>query len=215
VRVRVFGQQTNDPFLTSWILRDEFLAFTAADAIGIVPIEAESANLVVTGLRPDAGREIIAAPSAGAPVVRVFSQTGLKLLEWPAYEIDGSVSGVSIAAADLDGDGSKEVLTVPAEGQAIVRAFTNDGLPFTMPGAEDPVIFFALPESVVSGARISSADVDLDGRQEILITSRESGDDQVLAFEADGTAVDGYEPVDPAGGANGAAIAATDTFLKK
>ncbi len=215
VRVRVFGQQTNDPFLTSWILRDEFLAFTAADAIGIVPIEAESANLVVTGLRPDEGREIIAAPSSGAPVVRVFSQTGLELLEWPAYDLDGSVSGVSIAAADLDGDGSKEVLTVPAEGQAIVRAFTDDGLPFTMPGAVDPVIFFALPESTISGARVSSADVDLDGRQEILITSRESGGDQVLAFEADGTAVVGYEPIDPPGGANGAAIAATDTFLKK
>jgi hypothetical protein len=157
VRVRVFGQQTNDPFLTSWILRDEFLAFIGGEKFGLDTISPQSANLAVAGIRPDAGREIVAASSGGLPIVRVFSQTGVKLLEWPAYELDGSVEGVSVAVGDLDDDGANEVLTVPADGQALVRAFTNDGLPFTMPGAAEPVLFLALPEGNTGGARISAA----------------------------------------------------------
>ena len=53
-----------------------------------------------------------------------------------------------------------------------------------MPGATDPVTFVALP-GTTTGARITTADVDLDGRQEILIVGRDGGD--VLVFEADGT----------------------------
>jgi hypothetical protein len=215
VRVKVFAQNKGDPFITGWVNSFEFDAFELGDTYGGIPIAADGANLLVTGLRPEAGREIVAAPVLGLPVVRVFDQTGVLLLQWQAYELDGSVDGLSIAAGDLDGDGNKEIITAPTSGQAWIRAFNDDGLPFTMPGAASPVSFLALPAQNQAGVRLTTADVDLDNRQEIVVVSRKAGQDEIRAFEPDGTEVEGFSGIDPFGGSAPVAIAATDRFLPK
>jgi len=214
--VTVFERQPEDPMgFSGWNPRKTFQAFAAGEVIGTLPIKADGANLFVTGLRPEAGREIIVAPYLGQPMVKVFSQAGELLLQWLAYDDDSVYDGVSVAAVDLDGNGVKEVLTAPMSGPALIRAFTDDGLPFTMPGSTTPVSFLAFPENVTSGGRVSSADVDLDGRQEILVVSGKGGEDNVLAFEADGTAVEGYSPIDPANKSSAAVASATDRFVRK
>jgi hypothetical protein len=216
VLIAVYERQLEDPLgFSGWNSRQTFQAFAADDVVGMLRIKADGANIFVTGLRPDAGREIIAAPYFGQPVVRVFSQTGKLLLQFLAYDDDTVFDGVSVAAVDLDGDGVKEILTAPMSGPALIRAFTDDGLPFTMPGGTAPVSFLAFPEKVTSGLRVSSADVDLDGRQEILVVSRHAGEDNVLAFEADGTPVEGYKPIDPVKNSSAAVASATDRFVRK
>ena len=215
VRVKIFAQSKGDPFLTGWVNSFEFDAFEQGERYGDIPIAADGANVLVTGLRPEAGREIVAAPVLGLPLVRVFDQTGVLLLQWQAYELDGSVDGLSIAAGDLDGDGNKEIVTAPTVGQAAIRAFTDDGLPFTMPGATSPVYFLAFPEQNESGVRLTTADVDLDNRQEIVVVSRKAGQDEIRAFEPDGTEVEGFSAIDPFESSTSVAIAATDRFLPK
>lgn len=215
VRVKVFAQNKGDPYITGWVNSFEFDAFEQGEKYGDIPIAADGANLLVTGLRPEAGREIVAAPVLGLPVVRVFGQTGTLLLQWQAYELDGSVDGLSIAAGDLDGDGNKEIITAPTIGQAAVRAFNDDGLPFTMPGAASPVYFLALPAQNQSGVRLTTADVDLDNRDEIIVVSRKAGQDEIRAFEPDGTEVEGFSGINPFDGSGPVAISATDRFLPK
>jgi hypothetical protein len=215
VRVKVFAQNKGDPFITGWINTFEFDAFAQGETYGGIPIAADGANLLVTGLRPEAGREIVAAPVVGLPLVRVFDQTGALLLQWQAYELDGSVDGLSIAAGDLDGDGNKEIITAPTVGQALIRAFTDDGLPFTMPGAARPVSFLALPAQNQGGVRLTTADVDLDNRQEIVVVSRKAGQDEIRVFEPDGAEVAGFPRIDPFESSTPVAIAATDRFLPR
>lgn len=215
VRVKVFAQNKGDPFISGWINAYEFDAFEQGEKFGDIPIQADGVNLLVTGLRPETGREIVAAPVLGLPLVRVFDKSGVLLLQWPAYELDGSVNGLSIAAGDLDGDGTKEIVTAPTVGQAVIRAFTDDGLPFTMPGASSPVKFLAFPAQNQSGVRLTMADVDLDNRQEILVVSRKAGLDEIHAFEADGTEVTGFSPIDPFESSSAVAIGATDRFLPR
>jgi len=215
VRVKVFAQNKGDPFVSGWLNVFEFDAFAQGEKFGDIPIQADGANLLVTGLRPEPGREIVAAPVLGLPLVRVFDKTGVLLLQWPAYELDGSVDGLSIAAGDLDGDGTKEIVTAPTVGQAVIRAFTDDGLPFTMPGASSPVQFLAFPAQNQSGVRLTMADVDLDNRQEIVVVSRKAGLDEIRAFEADGTDVAGFSPIDPFDSSSAVAIASTDRFLPR
>lgn len=215
VTVKVFEQSSTDPLLSSWIKQLEFDAFDVGDTLGDTFIDADGANVVIAGLRPEPGREIVAAPVFGAPVVRIFDRFGSLLLEWPAYDLDGSVDGLSIATGDLDGDGGDEIITAPTRGEAIIRAFTNDGLPFSMPGSTEPVYFAAFPPQNTSGVRLTTADVDLDNREEILVVSRRAGNDEIRAFEADGSEVVGFTPIDTFAASSGLAISATDNFLAK
>jgi hypothetical protein len=64
---------------------------------------------------------------------------------------------------------------------------------------------------------VSGADVDFDGRQEILVAPRSGRPDEVLAFEADGTPVAGFVAIAPFAGAvtTGSPIGGTDRFVKK
>ncbi len=213
VRVRTFSQNPNDPLNPAFTFQSEFLAFAADDMIGLDPIAADGANVVVTGLRPEDGREIIAAPAAGLPVVRVFGQDGTLLLEWLAFDPTVGADGLSIAAIDMDGNGNKEIVVAPMTGPGLVRVFNDDGLPFSMPGAALPVQFLALEEGDESGVRIAAADVDFDGRQEILVVSASSSDNVIRAFEGDGSPVEGFDPIDAMNGATKLVITATDRFL--
>lgn len=216
VDVKIFEQSSVDPLVTTWLSTLEFNAFSGGDEIGGNLIRANGANVVVAGLKPGPGREreIIVAPVLGAPVVRVFDRFGDFLFEWLAYDLDGTIDGLSVAVGDLDGDGINEIVTAPTEGPASIRAFTYEGRPFYLPGQDLPVQFLAFPEQNTSGVRITTADVDLDNRQEILVVSRKAGSDAIRAFEANGEAVPGFSPIDPFDGSpSSVAISATDNFL--
>ncbi len=168
------------------------------------------------------GDEIVAGPASGLPVVRLFDAEGVPLRMWLAYEPQaGAITndGVHVAVGDLDGDGVSEIVTAPADGQPFVRAWNADGTIFMH--EDNPVgilVDFALNYN--GGARVAVADVDFDGRGEILTVAATAPGPgippAIKAFEIDGTPVAGWTDFLPFGPGSdvGVVITATDRFLK-
>lgn len=202
----------------------EFPVFSATDEIDGLSIGAKGAFIAVGDLLTNSSRdEIVAAPVAGLPVVRVFSGTGTRLAEWRAYSAQGPGvnpnSGTSIALGDLDGNGTLEIVTAPAFGQLLVRAWQANGDPWLYDTENElPVNFqvFQYGPLFEGGLRLATADVDLDGAAEILVAPGAGVEGVILAFEPDGTPVEGWEPFSPFGplGNKGLTLLGTDQFWR-
>lgn len=224
--VRIYEVLDVDPRgRINWLQRTELVAFAADDVIEF-DVDAGGANVavgnVVADLAPegeeevvDPKEEIVVGPVSGAPVVRVMNDLGVVLGEWLAYAPDQN-DGISVAVGDLDGDGVDEILTTPAAGLPWVKAFSADGTPFVPAGSTSAVSFFAFPASFAGGARVAVADVDLDGRPEIVVASGPGMPGIVKAFELDGSAVSDWRDFSPLGpvARGGLVIASTDSFLR-
>jgi len=140
---------------------------------------------VATGDLTNSGIDnIVTAPGRGIPPkICVFSQAGVLLTEFQAY--GASVNGgVQVAVADVDGDGLKDIITVPSWGSAEVRVFRNLGVVNGAPifdGAHPYRDFLAFPASFIGGAVVAAADMGstpnksfvntLDGKAEIIVGS--------------------------------------------
>ncbi len=84
-------------------------------------------TVVVGDLDGDRKAEIVFAVGAGAaPTLKVFDQTGQSLAQITAYD-SKFTGGVSVALADLDGNGTKEIITAPGKGTAPqVKRYDNN-----------------------------------------------------------------------------------------
>jgi len=226
----------------SWAPRYGFPVFSSTDLFAGQPINALGATVAAGNVAGGAKEELLFGPAQGVPIVRVFSSnvcslnpalpcatdatcsaSGVgtctvpgsgKLFEWLAYT-PGTESGVSIAVGDLDNNGTKEVVTIPVSGRAWVKAWTASGSPYVPTGSTSATSFFAFPGDA-GAAGIALADVDFDGKDEILVTPTSGSPVEILAFEADGTPVAGWKTVRPFGPiiGRGAAFAATNRFLR-
>ena len=155
-----------------------FFAY-AADFTGGVNVAAAD----VTG---DGRADIITAPaSAGGPHVRVFDgATGAEVASFFAYA-PTVVGGVTLAAGDTNADGRAEVVTVPSAGFAPhVRVWQIAGGAATEVGS-----FFAFDPSFTGGVSPAVADVNGDGRAEVLATPGVGGGPLVRAFTPTGSPV--------------------------
>lgn len=157
--------------------------------------------------------EIVTGTIGGLPALRVFSNEGVLLHQWQAFP-QGINVGTNVATGDLDADGIDEIIAAPFEGQPRIKAFHGDGTPFLDPQSGNPVDFFVDAPPWISGARLTVADVDMDGMGEIIVLPVGSG--EVEAFEVDGTAVPTWTTPRPLGpsGARGLALAGTDSYLR-
>lgn len=205
-------------------------------------INANGAFVRVGDLRGGVKDEMVVAPVEGFPVVRVFGNSacskdlkvacdtdtdcsdlrlgtcenipGAMISEWIAYAPEIN-SGVSVAIGDLDGDGHNEIVTVPANGPVWVKAFSIDGSAFTPSDRTQAVSFFAFGGSATGGARVAIADVDLDGKGEILVAPRGVPDPAIYAFETNGQQVQGWKPLKAYGpGVDAEDLIGTDKFLR-
>lgn len=200
-----------------------FTAFAAADKIAGMTVGARGIFLAAGDLVEGNRDEIVVAPVAGLPVVRVFTNTGSKFADWLAYPPQGPGvnpnSGTAVAIGDLDGNGTLEIVTAPASGQLWVRAWQADGDPWLYDVDNAlPVSFFVTQYGPLfeGGLRLATADVDLDGAAEILVAPGAGVEGVVLAFEPDGTPVEGWEPFSPFGplGDKGLTLLGTDQFWR-
>jgi hypothetical protein len=127
---------------------------------------------------------VTGAGPGGGPNVRVFRPDGSLLSSWFAYGT-GFSGGVDVAACDLDGDGKAEIITGPgAGGGPDVRVFRADGTLIKS--------FFAYSGGFAGGVNVSCADVNGDGKPEILTGPGAGGGPDVREFKSDGTLIKSF-----------------------
>jgi len=119
---------------------------------------------------------VVGASAGGAPHVRVFSLNAQVLGGFYAYD-RAFRGGVTVASADVDGDGRDEIVTAAGKGGGPhVRIFTPSGA--SVGG------FFAFPSTRRLGVTVVAGDVDGDGKDEIV--AAEPGGKEVRVFDGQG-----------------------------
>jgi subtilisin family serine protease len=170
------------------VLGKDLRVRTGYDAFARWSAEAGSAAFI--NLRGDGELTLaVGAPRGEVPYVRLFTEDGALTGQFLAYDAKFR-GGVRLTAADIDGDGDEEIVTgAGAGGGPHVRVFERDGRPLHG--------FFAFDTSDRRGIRVAAFDADLDGKEEILVSS--SGPlKAVKAFTVDGLEKWSTEPYESA-----------------
>jgi hypothetical protein len=149
-------------------LVSEFLAYDPAWRGGVF--------VALGDFNRDGRSEIITgADAGGGPHVRIFGGlTGKLRKEFLAYDANFA-GGVRVAAGQVTGDGSLNILTAPGKGMPpLVRIFDARTL--------EPVgEFMAYDPKMLGGVWISAADFNRSGRDEI-VTGADEGGPHVRVF---------------------------------
>ncbi len=115
---------------------------------------------------------ITGAGPGGGPQVEVFSgATGQRIRSFYAYA-PGFTGGVYVAAGDVNGDGISDIVTGPgAGGGPDLRVFngTTNGTLLEETNAFPPTSPGQVNTVWSSGLRVATADVNLDGRADIIV----------------------------------------------
>lgn len=146
---------------------------------------------VATGdINGDGASEIITAPGlGGGPHVRVFNRAGTEVAGFMAYA-NSFTGGVSVAAADIDGDGRDEIVTAPGLGGGPhVRVFHPSGM--------EVAGFMAYGAGLATGISVAAADIDGDGADEIVTAPGRGAGPHVRVFEPNGAERFGVMAYDP------------------
>lgn len=132
---------------------------------------------------------VTGAGPGGGPHVKVMSADGTVTSQFFPYPTTFR-GGVDVAAGDIDGDGVDEIITgAGAGGGPHVRILSATGVPRAS--------FMAYPEAFRGGVRVTAADIDNDGKAEIITGAGPGGGPHVRVFKADGRAFSGFLAYDP------------------
>ncbi len=151
-----------------------FMAPDAAFSGGLLLATAalDGAQTLVTGVGP-----------GGGPHVRVFGLRGLSTgISFMAY--DPALSGgVQVAAGDVDGDGTLEIITAAGSGGSPhVRVWKIEGT-----SVRELTGFLAFDPGFAGGVFVAAADVDGDGRAEIITAAGAGGGPQIRVWKIIGS----------------------------
>ena len=120
--------------------------------------------------------EIVTAPGpGGGPHIRVLRNETVGVASFMAYT-PGFTGGVYVAAGNVDGLPGDEIITgAGAGGGPHVRVFKGDGTPLSG--------FMAYSPAFPGGVRVATADVNGDGRDEIVTGAGPGGGPHVRIFD--------------------------------
>lgn len=137
------------------------------------------ARIAIGNVDTDPEQEIVSGTGpGGTPQVRVLNQNGLVKQSFFAYDLKFR-GGMDVAVADVDGDGIDEIITSAGKGGGPhIRIFHADGKLWGQ--------FFAYPPQFRNGLSVAAADLNNDGRAEILTGMGPAGDAQVKVFSPKG-----------------------------
>lgn len=145
-------------------------------------------SLVLGNVDNDVALELVVTPSTGGgPQVQVYDyadgQFTLKS-QFFAYDM-GLRSGIAVKTGDTNGDGQDEIVTTTNTGATPhVRVFSGTG---QVEGQ-----FFAFSTAFRGGVNATIADVDGDGKAEIVTTPKTAGGPQIRIFRSDGSVIASY-----------------------
>lgn len=136
--------------------------------LDILAFESGYGGSVASGdIDGDGTAEIIVGSGSGPAnqaIVRVFKSDGTKLLEFAPFE---TYFGVNVAVADLNADGSAEIIVAPAAGpenRSMVKVYAYNKETMAM----DPTGIEVDAHGVFYGANIATGDLEGDGLPEII-----------------------------------------------
>ena len=159
------------------LISTHFVASPAAALLASFRPEATtyvSGLYVATGdIDGDGASDIVTSRSTGAPMVRVFLNTGgtgttaafksLPPVSFVPYSAaEKVVTGATIAVGDVDHDGLADIVTAPGSGTAVnVKVFNGSGVLQHK--------FLAFESTFKGGASLAVGDTDGDGFSEIMV----------------------------------------------
>ena len=139
-------------------------------------------SVAVHDLGSDGADEIVVGSGFGVPSsVRVFRADGSKILEFAPFAPD-MLQGINVAIGDLDGDGVAEIAAGTGPGaEARVRIFDGMGKEKIFPDGLTP-----FGADFRGGANVAIADVDGDGRGDLVTSAGPTGGPEVKIWSGNG-----------------------------
>lgn len=167
----------------------EFSAYNKAFRGGV--------RVALADLNKDGVDEVITAPGPGmSAVIKVFTIEGTELPQYRFTAYPKSFQGGAyVAAADVNGDGYKDLVTTPGKGRAAeVRVWRNRGSAvgsiivsggITHRGffSEPYRKFLAFGKNFKGGATVSGADLNGDGKAEVVVGNEPGMSPHVRVFD--------------------------------
>lgn len=137
------------------------------------------ANIASGNFDTDIALEAVTgAGPGGGPQVSIFKKNGTQNFSFYAYDPNFR-GGVDVATGDVDGDGHDEIITAPGFGGGPdIRIYKPNG---QLSGE-----FMAYDPKFYGGVRIAVADLDGDGKAEIITAPGVGGGPDVRVFSASG-----------------------------
>lgn len=158
----------------SGVLRNSFNAYATGFRGGV--------RVAVADFNGDGTQDIVTAPGVGGgPHIKVFDgKSGLILSEFFAYD-SRFTGGVYIAAGDVNGDGTPDIVTgAGAGGGSHVRVFNGlSGQLMAGPIGE----FFAYGGGFRGGVRVAVGDTNKDGKSEVITAAGPGGGPHVIVWD--------------------------------
>jgi hypothetical protein len=159
------------------VSKQDFLASTPPPGAGGVAGATVTAS---TTFSPLTGPVVVTGAGAGGlPVVQAFDGAGNQQVMLFAYAATFT-GGVNVALGDVNGDGYEDVITAPASaGGPHVKVFS--GLTGALLGE-----FMAYAPTFGGGVRVAAADVNGDGKADIITGAGPGGGPHVKVFSGAG-----------------------------
>lgn len=151
-------------------LKGQFFAYAETFKGGV--------SVAVGDVNGDGEEEIITGPGEGIrPEIKIFDKHGQLLDSFFPFD-EGFIGGVNLAAGDITGDKTDEIIIGVGKGNPNVAVYSGKG--------ELKTSFFAYASVYTKGVLVETADINNDGVEEIVAGTNDGGGPHVRIFDAFG-----------------------------